>query len=785
MSRGEHSERPHREPRPSALNDLRIGLRLSMTGGRESVLRTLLTAVGVGLAAAMLLLGASLPTILDNRAERAADRLDYEVAEHPQPPAADGTLLSAVADDWYLDEDITGRVVRSEGPDAPLPPGVETLPGDGEMVVSPALADLLEDPEHEVLERRFDAEVVGEIGPEGLGGPQELAHFTGSDDLDEERGTRLTHYGGEPDSGQDEPVILLLGVVGTVVMLTPALVFLAAAVRFGGDQRDRRLAALRLMGADRAATRRIASGETLVGTLAGLALGVVFFLLGRPIAEVVPIASGVFATDVVPRPVLAALVFLVVPVLSLWVAQAALRNVVVEPFGVVRRAERPRQRLWWRLVLLALGAAMLVYGLDGSLHGVMWAPVVAFGVLAVLLGTTAVLPWLLDRLFDRASGGPLSLQLALRRLGTGGGGPVRAVSGIVVTVAGAIALQGLFASAEADMEIPAEVLAAQAYEDAEFGGGKFNLTADLPLRDADDPGARFEDTPGVEAALAFTGSGGSFGADGHAALRVADCSTLMRMADLPGCSPGDAFSASEQLAPGDTVSASDPEDDTALWQVPEFTPVDEVTVSADSTDAEVVLATPQAAAASGAEVSGGELSGGDTSTGIWLRVDHTAPEMQEEVRATATAMDPLARVVFYDSPGTASPLDGIRDMLLAGAVAAVVLVAAGMLVGTIEQVRERKRVHAVLTAFGTRRRTLVASVLWQTALPVLLGIAVATAVGTALGAALMGLTGLPVGFDLTAVLLIAGSGTGAVFLATLLAVPALLRTMRPEGLRSE
>lgn len=56
-----------------------------------------------------------------------------------------------------------------------------------------------------------------------------------------------------------------------VVLLTPVAVFIAAAVRFGGERRDRRLAALRLVGSDRSMTRRIAAGEALAGALLGLA----------------------------------------------------------------------------------------------------------------------------------------------------------------------------------------------------------------------------------------------------------------------------------------------------------------------------------------------------------------------------------------------------------------------------------------------------------------------------------------------------------------------------------
>ena len=81
-----------------------------------------------------------------------------------------------------------------------------------------------------------------------------------------------------------DPVLLLLILVVFVVLLMPVGVFIAAAVRFGGERRDRRLAALRLVGADGMMTRRIAAGEALAGAVVGLVLGAGFFLIGRQAA---------------------------------------------------------------------------------------------------------------------------------------------------------------------------------------------------------------------------------------------------------------------------------------------------------------------------------------------------------------------------------------------------------------------------------------------------------------------------------------------------------------------
>lgn len=139
-------------------------------------------------------------------------------------------------------------------------------PALGEMVVSPALADLLKSGDGKLLRERLPYRTIGTIGESGLVGANELAFYAGADDLapriDGSRVTRIEHFGqplGPPDSL--DPVLALLIIVVFVVLLLPVGVFIAAAVRFGGERRDRRLAALRLVGSDSRMTRRIAAGE--------------------------------------------------------------------------------------------------------------------------------------------------------------------------------------------------------------------------------------------------------------------------------------------------------------------------------------------------------------------------------------------------------------------------------------------------------------------------------------------------------------------------------------------
>ena len=79
-----------------------------------------------------------------------------------------------------------------------------------------------------------------------------------------------------------DALFLLVLLVGVVVLLMPVAAFVGAAARIGGEARDRRLAAVRLVGADRAMARRIAAGEVLAGAVAGVALGGLGFVVLPP-----------------------------------------------------------------------------------------------------------------------------------------------------------------------------------------------------------------------------------------------------------------------------------------------------------------------------------------------------------------------------------------------------------------------------------------------------------------------------------------------------------------------
>jgi hypothetical protein len=703
---------------------LALGARLALCGGRT---RLVLTAAGVGVGVALLLVAASVPNMLGARRDRAAARDDAPLTRSAGP------LQVAMADTEFRTASIRGRLLHGE-PGAPLPPGVARLPRAGELVVSPALARLLASPDAALLRPRMGdppPRVIGTIGDAGLTGPAELAFYRGVPPMPDAT-RRIRAFGSTSSRPGLAPALLLLATVALAALLMPVAVFIAAAARFGGEARDRRLAALRLVGADRATTVRVAAGEAALGALAGLLAGAALFLACRGLVEHVTLWDiSVFTADVSPSPALLLLVVIAVPLTAIAATVLSLRSVVVEPLGVVRGAGRRHRRLAWRLLPPAAGVALLLGAGDGD------ETRAAVAVVLLLAGVATLLPWLVEAAVRRLGAGAVAWQLAVRRLQLDGGASARVVSGIAVAVAGAIALQTLFSGVQDEYTKPTGADLRRAQVIVEDYGRPLGST-----------GERLAATPGVRSAIGVTVYD-----EGRVATVVGDCAALRELAAIGRCADGAAFVA------GDPAKG---------WQAravaPRADPGGNVRTG--------VLATPAAAARR-------EL--GPPRAVVYLRLDAQDADAVERVRNAALGLNIIQLGGTSRDPQFAS----LRRAVLAGAAATLALVGASLLVSLLEQVRDRRRLLAVLAAFGTRRATLGWSVLWQAAVPVALGLVLAVAAGTGLGALLLAIVNRPAAIDWAAVAALAGVGAAVVLAVTALSLPPLWRVMRPDGLRTE
>jgi hypothetical protein len=276
-------------------------------------------------------------------------------------------------------------------------------------------------------------------------------------------------------------------------------------------------------------------------------------------------------------------------------------------------------------------------------------------------------------------------------------------------------------------------------------------------------------------------------------LVVGDCASLAQLAGVNGCAPGSVFvvpptggngdddAMNKYVRPGMRVDLNVPFGDTysgrpRLWTIPAASRTVQARIDPTGSYDWGLLATPEALGATALSRSSEQLMVG---------LDRSQPEAIEYLRNTAATFGVDSYVMNISSTTTKSSYTQLRRALVAGAALTMSLIGASLLVTMLEQLRDRRKLLAVLVAFGTRRSALAWSVLWQTAIPVLLGLALACVGGLGLGAALLAMVGRPFHADWGSVVTMSAIGAAVVFAVTLLSLPPLWRMMRPDGLRTE
>lgn len=762
-----------RRARSGMLTELALGIRMSVSGGRSGWARVSLVATGIGVGVAMLLLVASIPSVLDGRATREAARIPGAQVAEP----GDDTLLAARVVSEAGAEVVIGHLLQPEGARPPLPPGVDRALAPGEAILSPALLRLLQSPDGEALAGRWGDRIVGTIDPDGLAGPQELRFYQGSDRLTAANATRIDGFGrAGTSSGGTDAATLLLVLVGLTALLVPVAGFIATAVRFGGEARDRRLAAVRLVGADASTTARIAAGETLVGALGGLLVGAVLFAAVRgALPTLMPPSLSFHRDDLLPVPALAALVALLVPVAAVLVTRSALRHVVVEPLGVVRRSTVVRRRLWWRLLLPGVGLALMAAPLliDGAGSYARSGQQVAIpGMALLLVGIALLLPWFVDVTVRRLHPGGLAWDLAVRRLQLESGTAVRAVSAVVVSVAALIAVHGMLGTETGNPGFDHDRFEAVIYDGAPGSDGSQWV-----------PG--LTGTPGVRHIETTRTTQAGPVADGDPIRFVAgSCAVLVHRAGVAGCADGDVVivvpPGADAPAAGTRYVLGEPAAGASAWTLPATAATVRSTDPEQRGEPVAVFATPGALGDAVIVPTGPYYT-----AEVTVRLDGDVPDAADHLRTAVARLDPTA-TLLVNAPGTGGgPAGAVRTILMVGTIVLFTVVGAGLLVNVAEQLRERRRALAVLAAFGIRRRVLGLSVLYQVSVPVALGLALAVVVGAGLATFLQAGAGLPVRIDWAGIAVTAGGAAAVVLLATAAILPLLGRVTGPAGLQGE
>jgi hypothetical protein len=455
---------------------IRLGLRLTLRGGRETVSRLLLLVAAVGLGTGLLLAAVSGLNAATTQNE-ASTWLWTGNALEPPGPTGPAPL------EWHLSGDMFGgqaiaRVdVAATGASSPVPPGIPHDPGPGRYYASPALAALLRSLPAAELAARYPGRLAGTIGEAALPSPDSLIIIVGHAParLAQTSGTvpvtaiattppAQNPSGGlvtvrNPDGLSGTPPIhgvqasgadLTLSVVALGI-LVPVLAFIATATRLSAAHREQRFAAMRLAGATRRQVSVIAAVESAAASAGGVAVGFMIFFLVRVPLSPIPFTGHPFfpaQMSLTVRDILD--VGLGIPVAAAVAARIALRRVQISPLGVARRVTPAPPRAW-RLIPLLAGAAELGFFVVHGRPSTVAGQVQAFfpGMLLVVTGLIVAGPWLTmagARFLARRARRPSAL-IAARRLADDPRAGFRAISGLVLalfvtTVAVAVSTTG-------------------------------------------------------------------------------------------------------------------------------------------------------------------------------------------------------------------------------------------------------------------------------------------------------------------------------------------------------
>jgi FtsX-like permease family protein len=440
---------------------IRLGLRLTLNGGREAAVRLTLIAAAVALGVGLVLISLAGINAVNTQNARYGWLESGGGATSPTRSAsASATGRASAANPlwWLLQADhfagqTIARVdVAATGPRSPVPPGIPHLPGAGQFYASPALSALLRSTAAGELGDRFPGHQIGTIGDAALPAPNSLIIVIGhtASQLSHVPGaTRVTSISTTSPSGcngsdcalgvgiNSSGIDLVLSVI-TAALLFPVLIFIGTATRLSAARREQRFAAIRLVGATPRQVSVISAAESSVAAIAGVALGFgLFFLLRTPLAAVpftgVPFFPGDLSLSLVD--ILA--VAIGVPVAAAAAALLALRRVQISPLGVTRRVT-PRAPRAWRLIPLLAGLAELVYFVAAGHPKTTGGQIQAFlpGFLLIMAGLVIAGPWLTmagARIMAQRARRPDTL-IAARRLADDPRAGFRAVSGLVLAL---------------------------------------------------------------------------------------------------------------------------------------------------------------------------------------------------------------------------------------------------------------------------------------------------------------------------------------------------------------
>ena len=280
-------------------------------------------------------------------------------------------------------------------------------PRPGEYYLSKALADAVaEYPEDNILARfGKNTKYLGVIPSEYAASPDALMIVRGASDEEVAESDAFTKSQGQPSYFADvyrtdanglksdakiDPVAVIVFGVGGTILLFPIVIFVSVATQLGAAQREKRYAALRLIGATKRQVGLILMLESLLASVVGVIIGLgAFWLLQAPLQDFKMDGMRFNPSDLALTGTQYALIIGLTLGLTMFVNWRRMRRAQISPLGVSRSVEKVKKLRAWRALVPALGIAFFAW--LSSKPGRDWLDANKESAIPMLLLTTALL----------------------------------------------------------------------------------------------------------------------------------------------------------------------------------------------------------------------------------------------------------------------------------------------------------------------------------------------------------------------------------------------------------
>ncbi len=335
-------------------------------------------------------------------------------------------------------------------------------PQAGEYYLSKALADAMaQHPEDDILARfGSNTKYLGVLPSEYVSGPDALMMVRGasadevaaSDATAKARGQasyfanvyRTDANGLTSNVGLDPISITVLGVGGTI-LLFPIVIFVSVATQLGAAQREKRYAALRLIGATKRQVARVLILESLLASVVGVIIGLgAFWLLQAPLQNFKMDGMRFNPGDLALTATQYALIIGLTLGLTVFVNWRRMRRAQISPLGVSRSVEKVKKLRGWRPLVPATGIVIFAWlsskpGLDwltANRESVMPMLLLMATLLLVMFGLVLAGGWLTNKLSLLAArwANSASMLIAGKRTAVHSRTVFRGVSGVVLAL---------------------------------------------------------------------------------------------------------------------------------------------------------------------------------------------------------------------------------------------------------------------------------------------------------------------------------------------------------------